>query len=80
MALRRGRGSSGWLGGLIITLILLVVGTVLGRAFPLGPLSLHVGFAPLSLNLYVASVSVALDTNVLGLVGAVCGILLTRFI
>ncbi len=65
---------------MIVTLILLVIGTVLGRSLPLGPLSLRVGFAPLSLNLYVISVAVSLETNLLGLVGAALGLILTRLV
>ena len=65
---------------MIVTLILLVIGTVLGRSLPLGPLSLHVGFAPLTLNLYVMTVGVSLETNLLGLIGAAFGLVLTRFV
>lgn len=79
MTLRRGRGGNWW-SSVIVTLLLLVVGTMLGRAFPLEPLSLHVGFAPVALNLYVVALTVTLATNVLGLLGAVFGLVLTRLI
>lgn len=76
--MRRQRGSA--IGAVILVLLMLVIGTIIGRALPLGPLSLHIGFSPLSVNLYVLSLSVSLATNVLGLVGAVAGLLIARFV
>lgn len=67
-----------WIVSLIAIVLLLVIGTLIGQALPLGPLSLHVGFAPATLNLYVLRLSVSLATNVLGLIGAVVGLLLFR--
>jgi len=74
--MRRSRHTS-WLAMVIAAVLLLIVGTVLGRALPLGPLSLQIGFAPVSLNLYVASISVGIETNVLGLIGAFVGLILS---
>lgn len=76
----RRRRDAGWIGTTVFALILLAVGTILGRALPLGPLSLRIGFTPVSVNLYVLSLSLALNTNVLGLVGAAAGLLLARFL
>lgn len=76
--MRRQRGRS--IGAAILVVLMLLIGTVIGRAMHLGALSLPVGFAPLSVNLYVVSLALGLQTNVLGLIGAVVGLILARYV
>ena len=75
----RHRRQGNWLTTALGTILLLVIGTVIGRDLRLGPLSQSIGFAPLTLNLYVATLAIGIETNVLGLIGALAGLLLLRF-
>ncbi len=76
----RHRRHGNWLTTALATILLLVIGTVLGRDLQLGPLSQAIGFAPLTLNLYIVSLAIGLSTNVLGLIGALVGLVLFRVV
>jgi len=76
----RHRRQGNWLTTALATILLLVIGTVLGRDLQLGPLSQAIGFAPLTLNLYIVSLAIGLSTNVLGLIGALVGLVLFRVV
>lgn len=75
--LRRGHRGN-WVTTALASLLLLVVGTVLGRYLHLGPLSEAVGFSPVALNLYVVDISIGVATNVLGLIAALAGLIVLR--
>lgn len=75
--MRKGHRGS-WLTTGLASLLLLVIGTVLGRYVHLGPLSQAVGFSPVALNLYVVDISLGLETNVLGLIAALLGLIVFR--
>ncbi len=75
--MRKGR-RGGWFATALATLLLLVIGTAIGRDLALGPFSQPLGFAPLRLDLYIVSVAIGVTTNVLGLIGAFLGVVLFR--
>jgi len=75
--MRRHR-QGGWILTALATVLLLVIGTVLGRDLALGPLSQTIGFRPVSLDLYIVQIAVGISTNVLGLIGALLGLILFR--
>ncbi len=76
----RNRRHGSWLTTALATVLLLVIGTVLGRDLQLGPLSQPIGFAPLRLDLYIVDVAIGIATNVLGLIGALLGLILFRVV
>ena len=76
----RHRRQGNWFTTLIAAVLLLVIGTVLGRDLQLGPLSQAIGFRPVSLDMYIVNLTIGLATNVLGLVGALLGLILFRVV
>lgn len=76
----RHRHQGNWFTTTLATVLLLVIGTVLGRDLHLGPLSQAIGFAPVTLNIYIVNLAVGVATNVLGLIGALVGLVLFRVV
>ncbi len=76
----RHRRQGSWFTTLIAVVLLLVIGTVLGRDLHLGPLSQTIGFNPVALDMYIVNLTIGLATNVLGLVGALLGLILFRVV
>jgi hypothetical protein len=76
----RGSRRRGPWGPVVGGILGLLIGTFVGRTWPVGPLAHPLALLPWQLDLLVVGIRVWVTTNVLGLVGAAAGVVLARIL